>query len=73
MSARIVLSPEFTDLVFEWVGGPYVEVYFSDPTHQDHTGQVINVWDYAKGKPRIPFTPAALERVVKAWVKDLEF
>lgn len=72
-NATITLSPDFTDLVFTWAGGEYIEVWFSEPSNQDHTGQVINVFDYAKGKPAIPFTPAAMERAVKKFVKNLEF
>lgn len=71
-NAQITLYPEFTDLVFSWKGGAYIEIWFSDPSNDDHTGQVINVFDYAKGKPSIPFTPRAMERAVKTWVKTLE-
>ncbi len=72
MNAEITLDPDFTDLVFTWSGGAYIEVWFSDPIHKDHTGAVINVYDYAKGKASIPFTIKAMERACKRYVRALE-
>jgi len=72
MNAEITLSPDFTDLVFTWSGGAYIDVWFSHPSNNDPAGAVINVYDYAKGKPSIPFTPKAMERACKRYVRALE-
>lgn len=73
MNARITLSPDVTDLVFTYEGGEYVEIWFSDPANQDHTGQVINVFNYATGRPQIAFTPKGVERAVIKWLKEQDF
>lgn len=71
MNATITLYPDYTDLVFTWSGGPYIEVWFSDPSNQDPTGDIINVYDYYLGKPSIAFTPKGMDVVCKRYVKNL--
>jgi hypothetical protein len=50
-NAKMVMtSPE--GLRFEWSGGEYIEVR-PDIPDDPRTLDVINVWDYAEGKPEI--------------------
>lgn len=72
MNARITLAPDFTDLVFTWEGGAFIDVWFSDPIHNDPTGDVINVYDYEMGRAVIRFTPKGMERACKRYVKELK-
>lgn len=72
MNATITLFPDYTDLVFTWGGGAFIEVWFSDPYDKDYTGDFINVFDYAKGKASIPFTVKAMDRAVRRYVANLE-
>lgn len=53
---------------FTWAGGEYVEIAQLD--NPGYAYDVINVWDYEKGGPSIPFTLAALTRRVERWFKD---
>ncbi len=48
--------------VFLWHGGKYIDVLLKDRETGEttYTDRCINVWDYEKGKARIPFTYNAL-------------
>ena len=48
-------------------GGAYIEIAFG--TSECPT-DVINVYDYAAGKPKIANTPRAVERVFVRWLKE---
>lgn len=47
----------------EWHGGAYVDLMWNGPAHE-----VINVWDDATGKPKIPLTTEALTETVNRWM-----
>ena len=65
MKALITIYTE--NLRFEWKGGEYIEVI--NRRHiEDH--DLINVWDYEAGKPRIPFTPEAMFDTVEDWLDE---
>lgn len=68
-----------------WHGGEYIElghVAQEDTGPYNNLGQpsyeagefiaqdVINVWDYEKGKPYIPHTPAAMQAHVDKWMEE---
>lgn len=57
-------------LIFVWSGGPYVEIHFD--TVGSTAFEIINVWDYEKDEPRIPFTQKALGRAAARWVAENE-
>lgn len=48
-------------------GGEYIEIAFGT---SETPNDVINVFDYAAGKPRIANTPRAVERVFVKWLKE---
>lgn len=48
-------------------GGEYIEVAFG---RTDTPTDVISVFDYKAGKPMIPNTPKAVERVFVRWLRD---
>ena len=52
---------------FEWYGGEYIAVkILGTETEVD----VINVWDYEAGEPRIDFTPDGLAEAVASWLDE---
>jgi hypothetical protein len=58
-------------VVARWRGGAYIELGYLDARDAFVAGDVINVWDYAKGEPRIPRTLDALrERVDERMAQD---
>ena len=54
-------------LTFEWSGGAYVDIY---ATGVEVPFEVINVYDYAAGKPSIPFTAEALKDAADTWLVE---
>jgi hypothetical protein len=48
-------------------GGEYIEVAFGE---NQRARDVINVFDYKAGKPRIPNTAKAVEKALLAWLKE---
>lgn len=55
------------DYVFTWHGGAYVDVSLYP---SEKVIDVINVYDYAEGKPRIPFTIDALNEEITKWLSE---
>ena len=53
--------------VFNWQGGAYIEISNESSTQPF---DVINVYDYEKGKPRIPFTVDALNKEITKWLRE---
>ena len=53
--------------VFTWHGGAYVEIANESSTQ---AFDVINVYDYEKGAPRIPFTVDALNKEITKWLRE---
>lgn len=54
-------------LIFEWQGGPYIDVRSSALRVPS---EVINVWDYAKGERVIPFDRESLTAHVDQWITE---
>lgn len=52
---------------FEWYGGEYVAV---KPLGTDTETDIINVWDYEAGEPRIDFTPDGLAEAIASWLDE---
>jgi hypothetical protein len=61
---------EATGTVARWHGGAYIELGYIDESCEFVAGDVINVWDYATDKPRIPRTLDALKLKVDARLTD---
>jgi hypothetical protein len=65
------IAVEVSDMRFVWHGGEYVEISLRDNDEGwEHPHDVINLWDYETGSPRIPYTPNALERAVAEWIAE---
>lgn len=60
------ISDDIT-LYFEWKGGPYIDV---GEGGYGRAKEVINVWDYEKGEPSIPFTREAFKKEVLHWILE---
>lgn len=56
-------------LIFSWLGGAYIEIYF-----EGHAipYDVFNVWDYEKGESRIEFSMLGLVNFVDEQMLDEE-
>lgn len=63
--AKAVMVLESDGAVFEWHGGPYIDIVV-DGSAVD----VINVWDYAKDQPFIPVTLEAFEEVIDKYLAE---
>ncbi len=63
------LSDDIT-LGFEWEGGPYIQVCIGQAYRKAY--EVINVWNYAEGKARIPFTRESLHAKVNEWIYNYD-
>lgn len=62
---------EDTGIVARWHGGEYIDLGWIDPRDGEfHAGDVINVWDHAKGEARISFTLDALRETVESHIND---
>jgi hypothetical protein len=60
-------------IVARWHGGEYIDIGYIQPQGQSgmyeddfHAVDVINVWDHAENRSRIPFTLDALKQCVEA-------
>jgi hypothetical protein len=51
----------------EWHGGAYIELTMPESVEPT---EVINVWDYEKGEPSIPFSHWALQDALDEWCED---
>jgi len=57
----------------DWSGGPYIELTFWPGTDGDiphRPTEVINVWDYDRREPRMPFTLANLAAALDGWIDE---
>lgn len=48
-------------------GGAYIDIFHDE---SDAALDVINVYDYAKGEPEIPFTREAVRAELREWVAE---
>jgi hypothetical protein len=79
MSAYMAYRDDNSGVEFRWHGGEYIDIgsvvdIAGQPgIHGDdfHAYDVINVWDYAAGKPRIPRTLDAFEQRCREKVAEL--
>ena len=62
-----MISINTDGFVFTWHGGAYIEV--SNET-ANLAFDVINVYDYEKGKTRVPFTVDAMNKEITKWLKE---
>lgn len=70
--AKMIYSTD--GMRFEWSGGEYIELFFIDPdtdTFPKSAFDVINVWDYAKGEPRIEKTLDAFNEFIKQHIQEI--
>ena len=56
-------------LVARWHGGEYIDLGYCD-NGEFIAHDVINVWDHAEDKPRIPRTLSALAEEVEDHIRD---
>jgi hypothetical protein len=57
------------EFIARWHGGEYIELgYMAESGFV--AGDVINVWDHAKGEPRIPRTLDAFRARVDEWLAE---
>lgn len=56
----------------DWSGGEYIELTFGpeDGPLAYRPTEVINVWDYERREPRIPFTLANLVAALGDWIDE---
>jgi hypothetical protein len=66
-------------VVARWHGGEYIDLGTLGDQGEPgidgddfHAYDVVNVWDYAKGEPRIPRTLEAFQTAVDERIADLE-
>jgi hypothetical protein len=66
-------------VVARWRGGEYIDIGSLQDQGQPgidgddfHAYDVINVWDYAKGEPRIPRTLEAFQEAVDERLAELD-
>lgn len=61
---------EETGLVARWHGGEYIDLGYLAEDGEFHAQDVINVWDHAEDKPRIPRTLDALQCEVEDHIRE---
>lgn len=57
----------------DWHGGEYIELTFSPGMDGDipyRPTEVINVWDYDRWEPRMPFTQSHLAAALDDWIDE---
>ena len=74
---RAYMTVKAGDLEFRWHGGEYIDIgstYAMGEAGIDsddfHAYDVINVWDYEAGAPRIPRTLDGMQQAVTAYMED---
>lgn len=65
--AVVILITNAGRVQASYKGGEYIEVAFGE---SQRATDVINVFDYKEGKPRIPNTARAVERALLGWLKE---
>lgn len=64
------METDFGTLIAEYKGGIYIHLYYG--TLESTPFDLINVFDYAAGKPSIANKPKPLFRAIKPWLKSQE-
>lgn len=59
-------------IMARWWGGAYIEFGHVDSDGDWHAHDVINVYDYAKGEARIPFTTEAMTECIEEHLSEDE-
>lgn len=57
----------------DWHGGEYIELTFwpeADGAIPYQPTEVINVWDYEKSEPTMPFTQSHLAAALVDWIEE---
>lgn len=57
----------------DWRGGPYIDLTFwpeKDGAIPYQPTEVINVWDYEKSEPTMPFTQPHLAAALVEWIEE---
>ncbi len=62
----IVMDTDMGELTAIYRGREYIELYLDGEQFQD----IINVFDYREGNPRIENTPEAVEETLKKWLLE---
>ena len=57
-------------IMARWHGGAYIEFGHVNDGGEWTAYDVINVWDYAKDKSTVPFTPSAMAEVIEAHLSE---
>ena len=63
---------EETNVLARWWGGEYIELGYKDQDGDFVAWDVINVWDHAEDKPRIPRTFDAFQAEVDEHIDESE-
>ena len=62
------------DMRFVWSGGEYIEIFFRDldtDLFSKSAFDIINVWDYAKGEPRIEKNLDAFKEFIDEYTQEV--
>jgi len=62
------------DMRFVWSGGEYIEIFYRDldtDLFPKSAFDIINVWDYAKGEPRIEKNLDAFKQFVEQHIQEV--
>ena len=62
----VILETDIGEVSGTYGGGAYIDVSFNGQPPME----VINVYDYAKGRPVIRYTPTAVEETLKEWLSE---
>jgi|GEM_PF-3179356 len=62
----VILETDIGEVSGTYGGDVYIDVSFNGQPPME----VINVYDYAKGKPVIRYTPTAVEETLKEWLSE---
>ena len=62
----ILMNTSIGELKAEYRGREYIELYLDGEQYED----IINVFDYAAGSPRIENTPDDVEKTLKEWFAE---
>lgn len=59
-------------MLFAWHGGEYIEVQPQRYLRESVVFDVINVWDYTKETPSIPYDETAMMRAILDWIEQVD-
>lgn len=57
----------------DWSGGPYIELTvwpYEDGAIPHQPTEVVNVWDYERREPTIPFAQSHLAAALDDWIEE---